>query len=52
MRKAMGVFVIAILIGAPFSMAHAGGRYILRFNHVLGPSHPSHAGLLKWANRV
>ena len=32
--------------------ALAADTYTLRFNHVLGPGEPYHAGFLKWAERV
>ncbi len=45
--------------GAAFGLALAlpltaatAQDYTLRFNHVLGPSEPYHAGFLKWAERV
>jgi len=34
------------------SAAGAQETHTLRFNHVLGPSEPYHAGFLKWAERV
>jgi len=39
------------------SLAFAGpaiaqDNFVLRFNHVLGPSEPFHQGFLKWADRV
>jgi len=52
LRKVIGVVVIATLLTIPFSVGHATAKYVLRFNHVLGPSHPYHAGFLKWAERV
>ncbi len=51
-RKVIGFVVIAVLIAAPFSMGQAAEKHVLRFNHVLGPSHPYHGGFLKWAERV
>jgi TRAP-type C4-dicarboxylate transport system substrate-binding protein len=32
--------------------AWAAPTYTLRFNHVLGPNHPYHAGFQAWAERV
>ncbi len=34
------------------SVTFAADNYVLRFNHVLGPTHPYHAGFQKWAERV
>lgn len=51
MKKVVGFVIVAVLLLAPFSMSQAE-QYVLRFNHVLGPSHPYHAGFLKWAEQV
>lgn len=53
-RKAMvGAVLAALVLGLAGSSALAAQpRYVLRFNHVLGPNHPYHAGLQKWAQRV
>ena len=41
------------LLGAALAMpAQAQETYTLRFNHVLGPGEPFHAGFLSWAERV
>jgi tripartite ATP-independent transporter DctP family solute receptor len=45
----VSAMLIALCIGGP--AAHAQ-QNVLRFNHVLGPSEPYHAGFLKWAQRV
>ncbi len=51
-KKVVSVLFIAILLMvATFSMVSAQ-EYVLRFGHVLGPSHPYHAGFEKWAERV
>jgi len=51
-EKVVSVLFIAILLMvATFSMVSAQ-EYVLRFGHVLGPSHPYHAGFEKWAERV
>ncbi len=34
------------------SLAWASPTYTLRYNHVLGPNHPYHAGFQRWAQRV
>jgi TRAP-type C4-dicarboxylate transport system substrate-binding protein len=42
----------AILAVAGPGNLHAQDSFTLRFNHVLGPGEPFHAGFLKWAERV
>ena len=44
----LAVLLVALVVSA----ALARPTYVLRFNHVLGPNHPYHAGLQKWAERV
>jgi len=44
--------ICVVLFAVPFSTGFAADKYVLRFNHVLGPSHPYHGGFLKWAERV
>jgi tripartite ATP-independent transporter DctP family solute receptor len=51
-KKVFGFIVVAILLVAPISTGFAADTYVLRFNHVLGPTHPYHAGFEKWAQRV
>jgi len=41
--------ILAALIGSTSAQTQ---ETTLRFNHVLGPSEPYHAGFLKWAERV
>ena len=41
----------AIAMAIP-GIAHAQDSFTLRFNHVLGPGEPFHAGFMKWAERV
>jgi len=50
-RLLAAVLVLAMLVVIPV-IAHAQARYVLRFNHVLGPNHPYHAGFELWAQRV
>lgn len=52
MRNIIRLIVIIGLIAVPFAAGQAADKYVLRFNHVLGPTHPYHAGFLKWAERV
>lgn len=49
-----GAAVAAVLGFAMLSAGHAAAQdtYTLRFNHVLGPNEPYHAGFTKWAERV
>jgi len=47
---ALGLFLAALLAAA--APAAAAPRYVLRFNHVLGPNHPYHAAFEEWARRV
>jgi len=44
-----GVVAGLVAAAAPAALAQ---DYTLRFNHVLGPSEPYHAGFMKWAERV
>jgi TRAP-type C4-dicarboxylate transport system substrate-binding protein len=41
-----------ILFALPEQKVEAQEKFTLRFNHVLGPKEPYHAGFLKWAERV
>lgn len=51
LTRALGsVAAIALLCG--LSSAQAQQRYNLKFNHVLGPQEPYHAGFQDWAKRV
>ena len=52
LKNIIGFVICFVLIVAPFTMGHTADKYVLRFNHVLGPSHPYHGGFLKWAERV
>jgi tripartite ATP-independent transporter DctP family solute receptor len=47
------VLLAAMAVLAQWQMpAAAQEKFVLRFNHVLGPKEPYHAGFLKWAERV
>lgn len=54
----IGRWVLGILGGVFFwgaghdSLIQAQQKYVLRFNHVLGPSEPYHQGFLNWAKAV
>ncbi len=41
--------VLVAVLGLGLALAQT---YTLRFNHVLGPNHPYHAGFQTWAERV
>lgn len=44
--------IVLFIFFSFISAAFAADQYVLRFNHVLGPTHPYHAGFQKWAERV
>jgi tripartite ATP-independent transporter DctP family solute receptor len=50
--KRLGWLSVAIVAAALGGTAAQAQQNTLRFNHVLGPSEPYHAGFLKWAERV
>ena len=52
MRKLLVLSLVVVLALAAFGPSAFAAKYTLRFNHVLGPNHPYHAGLEKWAERV
>jgi len=52
LRSIIKIIVIVGLVIAPLASGFAADKYVLRFNHVLGPTHPYHAGLQKWADQV
>lgn len=47
--KRVGLTVWLWVLGL---LGWAAPTYTLRFNHVLGPNHPYHAGFQTWAERV
>lgn len=51
-RNFISSLITAFIILSFSSITFAADKYELRFNHVLGPTHPYHAGFLKWAERV
>lgn len=51
-RKLSAVMLLVALVVLAGTSVDAQPRYVLRFNHVLGPNHPYHAGLERWAERV
>ena len=50
--KALTVFGALALLAQGVPAAQAQDKFTLRFNHVLGPKEPYHAGFLQWAERV
>jgi tripartite ATP-independent transporter DctP family solute receptor len=44
--------ILAVLLAASALSAAPAKQYVLKFNHVLSPSDPYHAGFLKWADAV
>lgn len=50
--KAMTAIIGLGFLASLGTVAQAQDKFTLRFNHVLGPKEPYHAGFLKWAERV
>lgn len=50
--KRPGLISAALVTGLLFGASAHAQQNTLRFNHVLGPSEPYHAGFQKWAERV
>lgn len=50
--KAMSAAIGLGMLASLGSAAQAQDKFTLRFNHVLGPKEPYHAGFQKWAERV
>lgn len=49
----ISIFVAVFIISAFFSTSALGEqKYVLKFNHVLGPKEPYHLGFKKWAQSV
>ncbi|HBH03571.1 MAG TPA: C4-dicarboxylate ABC transporter [Candidatus Rokubacteria bacterium] len=44
--------VVALVLAAAGTAAQAQPKFVLKFNHVLGPKEPYHLGFLKWAKAV
>ncbi len=51
-RIFMVILVMALSLTFVCSAAQAKDKYILKFNHVLAPTDPFHAGFKKWAKAV
>jgi TRAP-type C4-dicarboxylate transport system, periplasmic component len=52
-RKAVALVLgLSLLIGLTAQSVLGQEKYVLRFNHVLGPTEPYHQGFLNWAKRV
>jgi tripartite ATP-independent transporter DctP family solute receptor len=50
--KRLGAIAGALIAGWAATTAASAQQNTLRFNHVLGPGEPYHAGFQKWAERV
>jgi tripartite ATP-independent transporter DctP family solute receptor len=44
--------LVAVVLGLACALAQAQTKHSLKFNHVLGPKEPYHAGFQNWAKRV
>jgi len=51
-KQALPVLGALALLAASGTLAQAQDKFTLRFNHVLGPKEPYHAGFQQWAERV
>ncbi|NLW56639.1 MAG: TRAP transporter substrate-binding protein DctP [Firmicutes bacterium] len=51
-RKVVSLVLLTVLVALALASVQSAPRYVLRFNHVLAPTHPYHAGFEKWAQRV
>ena len=56
MKKAKRIIILVIFILLSLAVvcttAQAAAKYVLKFNHVLAPTDPFHAGFTKWAKAV
>jgi len=56
MKNAQKIFVWVVVTAMALAFfgptAQAASKYVLKFNHVLAPKDPFHAGFLKWAKNV
>ena len=56
MKKAKRIIMLVIFILLSLAVvcttAQAADKYVLKFNHVLAPTDPFHAGFTKWAKAV
>src|SRR4030042_459556 len=56
MKKAKRIIMLVIFILLSMAVvcttAQAAAKYVLKFNHVLAPTDPFHAGFTKWAKAV
>lgn len=50
--KRIGLISAGVLAAVLASTSAQAQENTLRFNHVLGPGEPYHAGFLEWAERV
>ena len=51
-RRTMLAGTAATAVAAPYTRAQAQQKFTLKFNHVLGPREPYHAGFEKWGKAV
>ncbi len=52
-KKLLNTLLVMVLVMLMlFAASAVQAKYLLKFGHVLGPSHPYHAGFEKWAERV
>lgn len=48
----ISVMIVALALAFISTTAQAKAKYVLKFNHVLAPTDPFHAGFTKWAKAV
>lgn len=51
-KKVFSIVLVALMVALALASVQSAPKYVLRFNHVLAPTHPYHAGFEKWAQRV
>ncbi|MTI60420.1 MAG: DctP family TRAP transporter solute-binding subunit [Firmicutes bacterium] len=51
-KKLVSIIMLSLIITVMVGTMASAASYVLRFNHVLGPSHPYHQAFLNWAERV
>jgi TRAP-type transport system periplasmic protein len=52
MPMLVGAAAVLTVLGCANALAQAPATFTLKFNHVLGPKEPYHAGFMNWAKRV
>ncbi|MBI2555810.1 MAG: TRAP transporter substrate-binding protein DctP [Candidatus Rokubacteria bacterium] len=48
----VALFVVVVVVVGPTTPALPAKAFVLKFNHVLGPGEPYHAGFQRWAKAV